>query len=207
MGENEQADAGDRALNSPTAILFLILSAAALSGCAALTAQFTMEDPLSAEEHNNLGVIYEKEGKYELALREYSKAIENGPELVTPLINKANVYYKLGEYTNAEKYYKKALSKDEKSLEAANNLASMYLEIGSGYDEALSYMLSATEGNADIPPYALDTLGALYIETGNIESGKELLLSACGSGEVDTVVMEQIISRLAQIGERCPRED
>lgn len=162
-----------------------------------------MEDPLSAEEHNNLGVIYERDGKYELALREYSRAIEDGPSLVTPLVNKANVYYKLGELTNAEKYYKKALSKDEKNLEAANNLASLYIETGEDYEEALAYMLRATQGVDTISPYALDTMGVLYIKTGNTEQGRELLLKACRSEDIREAILVQAKTHLAEIGESC----
>ena len=166
-----------------------------------------MDDPLSAEEHNNLGVIYEREGKYELALREYSKAIEGDPELVTPLVNKANVYYKLGQFTNAEKYYKKALSVDLKSVEAANNLASLYIETGEGYEQGLGYMLEATEGAEYIPPYALDTMGALYIKTGDMEKGRSLLLEACRSEDIHKETLEQVRAHLAEIGESCNASD
>ena len=184
-----------------------IITALMLTGCAALTGQLYMEDPLSAEEHNNLGVIYEREGKYELALREYSKAIEGDPSLVTPLVNKANVYYKLGEYTNAEKYYKKALSMDEKNLEAANNLATLNIETGEGYDEALGYMLRATQDAETIPPYALDTMGFLYIRAGDTEKGRDLLLKACGSEEINKATLDQVRAHLAEIGESCKRAD
>jgi tetratricopeptide (TPR) repeat protein len=180
-----------------------MITAIMLTGCAALTGPLFMEDPLSAQEHNNLGVIYEREGKYELALREYSQAIESDPGLVTPLVNTANVYYGLGEYTNAEKFYKKALSKDERNLEAANNLASLYIETGEGYDEALGYILRATEGAETIPPYALDTMGVLYIKTGDTEQGRSLLLRACGSDKVQEATLEQVKIHLAQIGETC----
>ncbi len=174
-----------------------------LTGCAALTGSLFMEDPLSAEEHNNLGVIYERDGKYELALREYSRSIENDPSLVTPLVNTANVYYRLGEYTNAEKYYKKALSIDKKNLEAANNLASLNIETGEGYEEALVYMLKATEGTETIPPYALDTMGVLYIRTGDIEEGRELLLKACMSEDIQETTLTQVKEHLTEIGETC----
>ena len=181
----------------------LILTALILTGCAALTGSLYMEDPLSAEEHNNLGVIYEREGKYELALREYQRAIESDPALVTPYVNAGNTYYKLGEFTNSEKYYKKALSNDEKNLEAANNLASLYIETGEGYPEALAYMLAATEGLEQIPPYALDTLGVLYIKTGEIEEGRSLLLKACASEEITEATLFQVRAHLAEIGESC----
>ena len=183
----------------------LTIMALVLPGCAALTGSLYMDDPLSAEEHNNLGVIYEREGKYELALREYSRAVESDPGLVTPLVNTANVYYRTGEYTNAEKYYKRALSLDRRNLEAANNLASLNIETGEGYEEALGYMLGATEGARTIPSYALDTLGVLYIKTGDMEEGRSLLLRACGSEGIEETTLEQVKTHLAEIGEACER--
>lgn len=175
-----------------------------LTGCAAITGQLFMEDPLTPEEHNNLGVIYERERKFDLALREYSLSIKGDPELITPLVNKANVYYKLGEFTNAEKYYKKALSKDSKNLEASNNLSSLYIETGEDYEEALGYMLTATEGLEEIPSYALDTLGVLYIKTGDIEKGREMLLMACQSEDITENTLSEVNKNLNEIGDACP---
>lgn len=207
MGEDEPSNAGDREVSCKTLALCYLSLAIMLSGCAAVTGQLFMDDPLTAEEHNNLGVIYEREGKFELALREYSMAIKSGPELVTPLVNKANVYYKLGEYTNAEKYYKKAISKDPMNLEAANNLSSLYIETGEDYEEGLSYMLTATDGLSEIPPYALDTMGVLYIRTGNIEKGKELLIEACQSEDISEETLSQVKVNLREIGETCPEQN
>lgn len=208
MGEDEPPHAGDRAVIRRFSLIPIFLATAVLlSGCAAITGQLFMEDPLTPEEHNNLGVIYEREGKYDLALREYSLAIKGDPALITPLVNKANVYYKLGEFTNAEKYYQKALSKDDKNLEAANNLSSLYIETGEGYDEALGYMLTATEGLEVIPPYALDTLGVLYIKIGDIEKGREMLLRACESGDITENTLSEVNKNLREIGGACPPQN
>jgi len=184
----------------------LLIMCVMLPGCASLTASYFMKDPLSAEEHNNLGVIYEREGKYDLALREYKKAIDKDGALVTTLVNTGNVYFKLGQLTNAEKYYKRALGKDEKNLEAANNLASLYIETGAGHREGLGYMLTAVENVEEIPPFALDTLGVLYIKTGDKEAGRNLLFRACRSEEIEEEILEHIKTHLAKIGETCDIE-
>src|ERR1700752_4347019 len=101
-------------------LLFFILF---LSGCSFIPKLVYIRDPLTAEEHNNLGVAYEKEGRYDLALREYKRAVDKDKNLIVPLVNMGNVYFKQKKYKEAEKYYLKALEKDEKNIEAANNLA------------------------------------------------------------------------------------
>ncbi len=172
-----------------------------LSGCASLYGTYFMKDPLTAEEHNNLGVLYEREGKYELAIREYKRALSADGKLVTPLVNIGNVYTKQDNYKEAEKYYKKALEKDEKNLEAANNLASLYLETGGNYREGLSYLLAAAESQHPIPAYALDTLGVLYLRTGDGDKAKEFLYEACKNASEDTGLKDEINSHLAELGE------
>jgi tetratricopeptide (TPR) repeat protein len=183
------------------AILFLILS----TGCASLQTSLFMKDPLTAEEHNNLGVIYEREGKHELAVREYKKAISNDNSLITPYINLGNVYFKEGEFTEAEKSYKKALELDEASLEASNNLASLYIETDAQYEEGLDYMIAATSNLEIIPPYALDTIGVLYLKIGNKAEAEKFLIKACNDVTNDQSLTEEIRADLWQLGinKRC----
>jgi Tfp pilus assembly protein PilF len=168
-----------------------------------------MEDPLTAEEHNNLGVIYEREGKNELAIREYKKAISSDSSLVTPLVNLGNVYLKQGEFTESEESYKRALKLDEKNLEAANNLASLYLETGENYKAGLEYMRQATEGLESTPPYALDTIGVLYLKLGQKEEAEKYLVQACETVGANEDLIEEIRANLWQLGinRRCGVEN
>lgn len=203
MGENEPSHADSKEVKTSNpglfaALLFLCLIS---SGCASLYASYFAEDPLTAEEHNNLGVIYEREGKYDLAIREYKKAASADGELVVPLVNLGNAYQKKGDIEEAEKYYKKALKKDEHNIEAANNLASLYIETGGNYREALEGLLTATEKVNPVPAYALDTLGVLYSKTGNTEKAKESLTEACSRASGDEELMKEIDAHLRDIGE------
>lgn len=183
-------------------LLFVVLI---FSGCASLQASLFMKNPLTAEEHNNLGVIYEKEGKNDLAIREYKRAISSDDTLLTPIVNLGNVYFKEGEYTKAEKYYKKALTKDKTNLEAANNLASLYLETGAQYEEGLEYILQATKNLEIIPPYALDTIGVLYIKLGDNVKAEQFLTQACNTVDGNDSLREEIRSHLWLLGinRRC----
>ena len=146
-----------------------------LQGCASLYGSYFIKDPLTAEEHNNLGVIYEREGKLELALREYKRASAIDGELVTPIVNTGNVYFKLGKYEEAVKYYKKGLKKDPQNIEAANNLASVYIKTGENFEEGLSFLLAASKSEEPIPAYTLDTLGVLYMRTGDRDKASKYL--------------------------------
>ena len=171
------------------------------SGCASLYSAYFTEDPLTAEEHNNLGVIYEREGKYDLAIREYKRAASADGELVVPLVNLGNVYQEKGDTEEAEKYYKKALKKDVYNIEAANNLANLYIETGGDYGEALEILLTATEKENPAPAYALDTLGVLYAKTGDIENAEASLREACSGASGDEELMKEIDAHLTLIGD------
>jgi len=179
----------------------LLILSLITSGCASVYGSYFAEDPLTAEEHNNLGVIYEREGKYDLAVREYKRAASADRDLVVPLINLGNVYQKKGDTKEAEKYYKKALRKDEHNMEAANNLANLYIESGRDYSEALDILLAAVQAQNPIPAYALDTLGVLYFKTGNIEKAKESLNEACTNASRDERLKSEINTHLAEMGD------
>ncbi|HSE83812.1 MAG TPA: tetratricopeptide repeat protein, partial [Thermodesulfobacteriota bacterium] len=175
-----------------TTFSFLLIVAALSSGCGYFPRLLFMQDPLTAEEHNNLGVAYEKEGKYELALREYKRALDKDSSLVVPLVNIGNVYLKQGNYSDAESYYLKAIKKDEKNIEAANNLASLYIELGENYEKGLIYLTRAVPSVEDAPAYALDTLGVLYLKLGDREKAREMLLRACRKAGDDKVLLQEI---------------
>ncbi|MGE5808366.1 MAG: hypothetical protein ACM32I_04495, partial [Nitrospirota bacterium] len=55
---------------------FLIIAVMViLSGCS-LPRIIILNDPLSPEEHNNLGSIYESQGKFDLAAQQYREALK-----------------------------------------------------------------------------------------------------------------------------------
>lgn len=206
MEENELLNAGYYTVkNSLIKLSPLLLIVLLISGCASLQSSLFMKDPLTAEEHNNLGVIYEREGKYDLAIREYKSAISSDNALITPHVNLGNVYFKQGEFTKAERSYKNALELDKSNLDAANNLASLYIETGEQYEEGLKYMLMATKNIEEIPPYALDTIGVLYLKLENNSEAEKFLMEACDTVRDNEILKEEIRSNLWQlrINKRC----
>ncbi len=117
-------------------IVFLVV---VLASCS-LPRIAIFRDPLTPEEHVNLGVAYEKRGELDAALKEYKAAARR-----MPLANlyMGNVYFQQNEVRKAEKAYEKAIKKTE-SPEAYNNLAWLYNTTDSKLDEAEQLALKAT---------------------------------------------------------------
>lgn len=101
------------------AILLLIL------GSCAMPRIIVLNDPLSAREHNDLGVAYERKQWFELAEKEYKKAIENQKDWAVPRFNLGNLYYGHGDLKQAEACYRDALKIEGNNPDIMNNLASL----------------------------------------------------------------------------------
>lgn len=99
-------------------------------------------DNLTSEEHNDLGVLYEKQKKYNLAEKEYKKAIEKKNNWAIPHFNLGNLYYKKKDYPKAEKSYLKAVSIDNKYADCYNNLAYLLYQ-QKKYKQARTYINKA----------------------------------------------------------------
>jgi Tfp pilus assembly protein PilF len=96
-----------------------------------------LEDTLSAQEHLNLGYIYEKKGDLKLAKEEYKKAIRKDKSMWEAYFNLGNVYAKEGNYKEAEEEYRKALKIKPLEPDILNNLAWVLFKQGKR-KEALS---------------------------------------------------------------------
>ncbi|MGI9533691.1 MAG: tetratricopeptide repeat protein [Thermodesulfobacteriota bacterium] len=183
-------------------IILFALSTILNYGCSYISGALNYEDPLTAEEHNNLGVAYEQEENYKLAIKQYKKANDIDKNLVTPLVNLGNVYFKQEKYKKAEKYYLEALKKDKKNIEAANNLGNVYLKTGKNYERGIENLVTAMPPPEIAPPYALDTLAMLYAGSGNMDKASVLLLLACIRAENDEEMIAEINEHLIEIGEK-----
>jgi Flp pilus assembly protein TadD len=120
------------ALRAVRAILALGL-AAGLAGCAHIV---LLHDPLTASEHNDLGVAYESGGQPDLAAREYRKALGLDPRDARARVNLGNIEAANGRWGDAERCYRRALRDSVTDTDAMNNLAVALLRQGRGLDEA-----------------------------------------------------------------------
>ncbi len=118
------------------AVAALILaSVASLPSCAHLV---VLHDPLTASEHNDLGVAYESTGQLDLAASEYRHALRLDPRRAQTRVNLGNVEAARGRWRSAEKCYRHALADSSTNVDAMNNLAIALLRQDRQLDEARS---------------------------------------------------------------------
>ncbi|MDA8079948.1 MAG: tetratricopeptide repeat protein [Nitrospiraceae bacterium] len=125
-----------------------------LCGCG-LPRIIVLDDPLTPEEHLNLGVSYEKKGEHDAALKEYKIASRH---LSAAYLYAGNVYFAQGDPDNAEENYRKALERDPRNADACNNLAWLYYTYGKDLLEAERLALRALELNPAKAGVYQDTL-------------------------------------------------
>jgi len=144
----------------------IIVTAFFLSGCS-LPRIIVLHDPLSAGEHDNLGRIYESQGKYDLALEQYREALKQDKKHVPSLLLLGDLSYRTKDYAGAESAFTQVLRLDPKNGDAYNNLAWVYIQTGSKLEKARELINHALIVSPDHRPYYLDTLGVLLLKLGN----------------------------------------
>jgi tetratricopeptide (TPR) repeat protein len=132
----------------------LLLITLSLSSCSLPRLVF-LDDPLSPEEHLNLGVAYEKKGDPDNALEEYKRA---SGKLPLAYVYMGNVYFQKHDYGEAESCYRKAIRKCPDNADAYNNLAWLYFLNNEKLDEAEQLVLKAIELNPSGQENYSDTL-------------------------------------------------
>ena len=123
----------------PRALVTALL-AAAVAGCSHIV---VLHDPLTAAEHNDLGVAYETSGRGDLARREYRKALRLDPRLVRARVNLGNLEAGAGRWRKAEDSYRRALHEAPADGDALNNLAIALVRQGKALAEAESLAVRA----------------------------------------------------------------
>jgi len=114
-----------------------------------------LEDPLTPEEHINLGVAYEKRGEIDSAIKEYKLAAKKHPLAYLYL---GTAHFKKNEFDKAEKYFKKSITRTPDNADAYNNLAWLYYVKGINLIKAESLVLKAIELNPSKKDIYNDTL-------------------------------------------------
>ncbi len=150
----------------PRRAALLLVASLLLSACS-LPRIIVLHDPLTAEEHDNLGRIYESQGKTDLALGQYREALRQDGKHLPSLLLLGDLSYRLKEYPEAEAAYTKALKFDPKNGDVMNNLAWVYIQTGRKLDRAKELITEALALNPAHRPYYLDTLGVVLLKLGN----------------------------------------
>lgn len=140
-------------MRPPLFLLSLLLLLSAGTSCS-LPRFIIVDDPLTPEEHINLGVAYERKGELEHAMKEYEKAAKRLPIAYLYL---GNVSLQLGRSDEAERYYRRSIKKSPSGADAYNNLAWLYYTRKENLDEAEALAQKALELNPSREDYR-DTL-------------------------------------------------
>ena len=136
-----------------------LVALTALAGCAHLV---VLHDPLTASEHNDLGVAYESSGQLDLAAREYRKALRLDSHQARARVNLGNIEAASGRWGSAEKCYRRALVDSSTSYEAMNNLAVALLRQGRALDEARALAERAVAAGGERDSIYRATLAEVY---------------------------------------------
>jgi tetratricopeptide (TPR) repeat protein len=142
-------------LRLPMILLLLTL----LAGCA-MPRIIVLKDPLTATQHNDLGVAYQQRQDFDLALRSFDRAAAMDKTWAQPLVNGGNVHAGRGEWRQAEGSYRQALRRQQDDAGAMNNLAWVLLRQNK-LDDALRWAQRAVL--LDPQPAILDTLAEVHL--------------------------------------------
>jgi len=150
MGKNRLLDITHKTLG----VLLIFLFTFSLSSCS-LPRIVVIDDPLTPEEHINLGVVYEKKGQYDEAISEYKKASKTLP---VAYLYMGNASFLKGDLEGAEQFYRRAIREDSTNADAMNNLAWLYYKLGKNLDEAEALVMRAIEIRPERADAYRDTL-------------------------------------------------
>ncbi len=143
--------AGKACLRSWRGVLPLLLLLLLAGGCSRIPRIIVLEDPLTAAEHVELGVAYERKGELDLARREYERALLKDKKFYRARLNLGNIFLAKKEYGKAREEYLRALELRPGDAEATNNLSWAAIFSGEGIDEALARMESVVSGPGGPP--------------------------------------------------------
>ena len=160
-------------------LAIVLLLAAFVQSCGMVEVRET--DTLTFNEHMRLGSIYEGQGKYELALREYESAQVIDTKEAQAYFALGNVYLKVKDFPKAERNYQRAIELEPRP-EFYNNMGWLLMEKGDlkgalkSVEEAVK--MAAEGGYSYI---YMDTLGVVQMRAGEMDKAEKSFLDAAGA--------------------------
>ena len=136
-----------------------------IQGCS-LPKIIILHDPLSPEEHNNLGRIYESQQQFDQAMLQYQAALKKDQNFVPTLVLLGDLSYRLKKYSEAESAYKKAIKLQPGNGDIYNNLCWVYIDQQINMEMAEDLIQKAMSLTPEHRPYYLDTLGVILLKSG-----------------------------------------
>jgi tetratricopeptide (TPR) repeat protein len=174
-----------------------------LLGCAAGRPP---QDPLSADEHNDLGVAYFEQGESRRAAGEFERAVALRPAWARALVNLGDARLALGEVPAAIDAYQRAVALAPDDPAAANNLAWALLQDPTRWPEAEAVIDGALARHPEPRGYYLDTLGALRLRKGDNRGALDAFQAALADaglarGASRALVLEHAAEAYARLGD------
>ncbi len=175
----------------------------ALAGCAGSPPR---RDPLTAEAHNDVGVLLFGRGDARGAAREFERALALRPGWARALVNLGDARLALGEIRPAIAAYELALAATPDDPGTANNLAWALLQDGQRWPEAEPLVRRALARDPQPRGYYLDTLGVALLRRGDARGALEALRAALGDpavgqGPARRLVLRHLAEAHARLGD------
>jgi len=162
-------------------MFFLMLGV--LAGCSTMSSRMVRHsDPLSPDQHRQLGATYEAQELLELADQQYEAAIHLDKKYIPALIARGNLAFQNGGFKKAESFYRRVLRISPRHAGANNNLAMVYITRGKDLAKAEQHANRALEQGGPLRPYVLETMASLYIQQARLPEARKIL------DEADAVV-------------------
>lgn len=139
----------------------------ALTGCAS-TGEKEFDRKKSAQANAELGLRYMLQGKNDIALEKFKRALEHDPKSAVTHHYMAELYRRLEEYDDADDHYRRAIDLDAEDSNVHNNYG-VFLCSRKKYKQAEKEFLAVLEN----PVYAgraqtLENLGTCMRESGDV---------------------------------------
>jgi tetratricopeptide (TPR) repeat protein len=148
---------------------------------------------LSATQLNDLGVLYEREGRLDDAAWAYRQAIRRDLRLARAYVNLGNVLRRQGKHDEALHRYRQAMAADPADFAAANNFADLCAEQRIRLPEAIALLRPRLSEAGLHRPYGLDTLGRLYHLRGDHAGAVDALAAALRAADPDDLSLRAAI--------------
>lgn len=153
--------------------------------------------PSDASLHNNLGVVFKRLGKRDLALRYFREAYLLNPALSASLYNIGNIYVELGDPVKSIHFYNESLRMSPHEPSYHCGLARALLTLGDYKQGLEEYEWRLESGGASVILVAMP-MGPRF--TGPITADVSRLLVVAEQGLGDTLQFMRYLSLLVAIG-------
>jgi len=161
--------------------------------------------PLSAEGHNDLGLVFERVGKPAQARSAYEKAVAADPAKPVYHFRLGNVLTELGQRAEAEQAYRAAIRLRPAYADAHNNLANLLLELGRRHEACKEAQRAIAIDGPRIGHY-YDTLGRVLIALESYPAAAKAFRTAIDQAPTDASLAPDarlgLIEALLAAGER-----